>query len=68
MDETGVPGNQESLPKILIDTLRGLLWAGISQIYSPICPDLEPLAAVNLATWRQREFKCEHQGGLDTSF
>ena len=68
VDETGVPGNRESLPKTLVDTFRGFLWAGISQVYAPTCTDLKPLAQVNLEEWRQREFKCEHQGGLDTNF
>ncbi|MDY6939972.1 MAG: YdcF family protein, partial [Cyanobacteriota bacterium] len=52
VDETGVPGNRESLPKTLVDTLRGLVWAGISQVYAPTCNDLKPLSAVNLDEWR----------------
>lgn len=63
--ETGVPGNREAPWKTGLDLLRGLGWAVVSQVYSPRCGAVMPLAQVDMAVWQQRGFKCEHQAGLD---
>lgn len=63
--ETGVPGNRESRWKTGLDIARSLIWAGVSQFYSPVCHQVSPLSKVDLEAWQQRGFKCEHQGGLD---
>jgi uncharacterized SAM-binding protein YcdF (DUF218 family) len=65
--EKGVPGNQESRLKTLLDVARGLGWAVLSQVYAPPCPKLTPLAAVDMAAWRSQGFQCEHQSGLEGS-
>ncbi|MGB3558098.1 MAG: YdcF family protein [Geitlerinemataceae cyanobacterium] len=63
--EIGVPGNQESWLKTGLDITRSFVWAGMSQFYSPVCRQVSLLSAVDLDSWQQRGFKCEHQGGLD---
>lgn len=63
--EQGVPGNRESGIKTTLDLMRGLAWAVVSQVYSPACPALTPLAAVDLAAWAARDYRCEHQGGIE---
>jgi uncharacterized SAM-binding protein YcdF (DUF218 family) len=65
VEETGVPGNQESWLKTGLDVTRSWVWAGISWFYSPVCPDVIPLSEVNWELWQQRGFKCEHQGGVE---
>ncbi|MDA0266432.1 MAG: YdcF family protein [Cyanobacteria bacterium] len=65
--EQGVPGNQESRLKTLLDVARGLGWAMLSQIYAPPCPDVTPLAAVDMAQWQAQGFQCEHQSGIEGS-
>lgn len=67
VDETGVPGNQETRLKTTLDISRSLLWAVVAQVYKPTCDRITPLAAVNLEQWRQRGFKCEHQAGIEGS-
>lgn len=62
--EQGRPGNQESPLKTGLDLGRGLLWAGLSQIYAGRCSDLIPLQAIDLSNWQQQGFDCEHQGEL----
>jgi uncharacterized SAM-binding protein YcdF (DUF218 family) len=65
--ETGVPGNQESSLKTILDISRSVLWAMVSQVYQPQCREVMPLTQVDLAAWRQRGFKCEHQSGIEGS-
>lgn len=65
LEETGRPGNRESLLKTMLDVGRASLWAVVSQIYQPACDDLVPLTEVNWAYWQAEGFKCEHQAGLD---
>ncbi|MBD2343402.1 YdcF family protein [Anabaena subtropica] len=62
--ETGVPGNRESWIKTGLDITRSLLWAGLSQIIQPQCPNVIKLSEVDMSTWENRGFRCEHQGGL----
>jgi uncharacterized SAM-binding protein YcdF (DUF218 family) len=65
VEETGVPGNRESGLKTALDVTRSLVWAGISWFYSPVCREVSPLSEVDLGSWQQRSFKCEHQGGVN---
>ncbi|MBD2087643.1 YdcF family protein [Coleofasciculus sp. FACHB-542] len=62
--EQGIPGNRESSFKTGLDLSRSLLWAMVSQVYQPKCSKLVPLKDVDIKDWRQRGFKCEHQGNL----
>jgi hypothetical protein len=39
-----------------------LLWAMVSQVYSPSCAKVMPLSEVDIQKWRQEGFKCEYQG------
>lgn len=64
VEEQGIPGNEESLIKTGLDLTRSLIWAVLSQGIEPQCSQLKPLAAVDLKTWRQSDFKCEYQGEL----
>ena len=63
--EKGVPGNRETALKTSLDISRSLLWALISQIYTPRCSKVVHLPKVDMAVWRQKGFKCEHQAGID---
>jgi uncharacterized SAM-binding protein YcdF (DUF218 family) len=65
--ETGVPGNQESRLKTMLDITRALGWAVLSQVYAPPCDQVIPLAAVDMADWRSQGFRCEHQSGIKGS-
>ncbi len=65
VEEKGIPGNQESALKTTLDISRSLLWALISQIYTPHCSDMVHLPEVDLAVWRTQGFKCEHQAGIN---
>lgn len=65
VEEQGIPGNRESLFKTGLDISRSLVWALLSQVIQPKCPQLTPLTAVNLEAWRNSGFKCEHQAGLE---
>ncbi|MFE1746533.1 YdcF family protein [Coleofasciculus sp. H7-2] len=62
--EQGIPGNRESSFKTGLDLSRSLLWALVSQVYQPKCSKLIPLKDVDIKDWRQRGFKCEHQGNI----
>jgi uncharacterized SAM-binding protein YcdF (DUF218 family) len=64
--EQGVPANVEHPLKTMLDVMRSLAWALVSQVYRPRCPSLEPLSAVDLAAWEQTGFHCEHQAGIDS--
>ncbi|HEY9698977.1 MAG TPA: YdcF family protein [Trichocoleus sp.] len=63
--EQGIPGNRESWLKTGLDMARGLLWAGISQIYQPTCQNLQLLEAIDRAEWNRQGFTCERQGNLE---
>jgi uncharacterized SAM-binding protein YcdF (DUF218 family) len=64
--EKGVPANVEYPLKTLLDVLRSLGWALVSQVYRPSCQSLEPLSGVDLVAWEQAGFHCEHQAGIDS--
>lgn len=65
VEEYGIPGNQESLPKTLLDITRASLWALFSQIWQPSCSNTTHLPEVNIASWCEMGFSCEYQGGVD---
>lgn len=67
VQETGVPGNQESTLKTSLDVARSLIWGVFSQIIKPPCFDIISLADVNMADWEEKGFVCEHQGEIDDS-
>ncbi|MEM1255257.1 MAG: YdcF family protein [Cyanobacteria bacterium P01_H01_bin.21] len=67
VEETGIPGNQESTFKTVLDVGRSVVWAAVAQVYKPGCDRVVALSSVNLEQWRQRGFKCEHQAGIEGS-
>lgn len=60
----GVPANRESFFVTVIDVIRGLIWAVVSQFYEPKCTKLIPLSQVDLNVWKMKGFKCERQANL----
>ncbi|MBW4427640.1 MAG: YdcF family protein [Nostoc desertorum CM1-VF14] len=64
VQESGVPGNRESWSKTGLDVTRSLFWAIVSQIIQPQCSNVTRLTQVDMQTWENRGFHCEHQGGL----
>ncbi|MBD2361557.1 YdcF family protein [Anabaena minutissima FACHB-250] len=64
VQETGIPGNQESLLKTTLDITRSLLWAVLSQIIQPQCSNVTKLSDVDMQAWQSQGFKCERQGNL----
>ncbi|QSJ19541.1 YdcF family protein [Nostoc sp. UHCC 0702] len=64
VEELGIPGNQESWGKTVLDITRSLLWAVLSQIIQPQCSNVTKLAEVDMQAWQLQGFKCEHQGGV----
>lgn len=65
VDETGIPGNLERPIKTGLDVTRSLLWAIVSQVYSPTCHQVIPLDSVDMEQWEQKGFKCEHQANIN---
>lgn len=65
VEETGVPGNQESWWKTSLDVSRGGLWAVAGLFYRPKCNDILPLSQVDLSSWNSEVVQCERQAGLD---
>lgn len=65
VEETGIPGNQESLLKTLIDVTRTLVWALPSQGLNPPCQKVVSLEKIDLMEWCREGFSCEHQGNVD---
>lgn len=64
VQESGVPGNQESWLKTGLDLTRSLFWAILSQVIQPQCSNVTRLADVDIQAWQSRGFRCEHQGGV----
>ncbi|WP_071518513.1 YdcF family protein [Geitlerinema sp. PCC 9228] len=62
--EIGIPANQESTLKTILDVTRSLLWAVVSQLYTPKCDRLQALSTVNMERWQERGFDCEPQSDL----
>lgn len=67
VDEIGIPGNQETVLKTILDIGRSLLWAVVAQVHKPTCHQIVPLTSVNLEQWQQQGFKCEHQSGIKSN-
>ncbi|MDB9526735.1 YdcF family protein [Oscillatoria sp. CS-180] len=65
VQETGVPGNVENPLKTIADVVRSLGWALISQVYSINCESVFPLSSVDLTTWNEQGFTCEHQADIE---
>lgn len=66
VEESGIPGNTESLLKTILDLSRAILWAFFfSQIWQPSCSDIVHLPEVDMASWCVNGFTCEYQGGVD---
>lgn len=65
VEESGIPGNTESLLKTLLDLSRAILWAFFSQIWQPSCSDVVHLLEVDMASWCENGFTCEYQGEID---
>lgn len=63
--EMGIPGNNEQEFKTILDVIRAVIWAIFSQIIQPLCNDIILLSDVNIQSWYQQGFKCEHQAELD---
>lgn len=63
--EMGRPGNHESPLKTVLDLIRGLGWALVSQVYAPQCKGLVRLDQVKLKDWVDRDFQCEQQGQVE---
>jgi uncharacterized SAM-binding protein YcdF (DUF218 family) len=59
--EEGIPGNQESRLKTILDVIRSLFWAVFSQFSQPHCLDVEKLINVDMSTWEKQGFHCQHQ-------
>ncbi|UKO98067.1 YdcF family protein [Nostoc sp. UHCC 0870] len=64
VQETGIPGNQESVLKTTLDVTRSLLWAVLSQIIQPQCSNVTKLSDVDMQAWESQGFKCERQGNV----
>ncbi|MEA5620515.1 ElyC/SanA/YdcF family protein [Cronbergia sp. UHCC 0137] len=64
VQEQGIPGNQESWLKTGLDVTRSLFWAFFSQVIQPQCSQVTRLIDVDMSAWKQRGFRCEHQGQL----
>ncbi len=65
VEETGIPGNQESAIKTGLDVIRAVVWAFVSQVVQIPCFDVVPLPEVNLKQWCQDGFQCERQANID---
>ncbi len=64
VQEQGIPGNRESWSKTALDLIRGLVWAVISQVYSPKCANIINLPDVNISGRQAQGLKCEHQANI----
>ncbi|MBK1990304.1 YdcF family protein [Sphaerospermopsis aphanizomenoides BCCUSP55] len=64
VEEIGIPGNREFLLKTVLDIIRSLFWAIFSQFIQPQCSQVTKLIDVDILSWEQRGFHCEHQGQL----
>ncbi|MFM7406207.1 MAG: YdcF family protein [Cuspidothrix sp.] len=65
VQEQGVPGNREYWYKTILDTIRSLAWAVLSQFIHLHCPSIIKLIDIDMSVWEQKGFHCEYQGGLN---
>ncbi|MDP5018498.1 MAG: YdcF family protein, partial [Dolichospermum sp.] len=56
--------NREYWYKTILDIIRSLGWAVLSQFIQPQCPHIIKLVDVDMPVWEQKGFRCEYQGGL----
>ncbi|WP_353656222.1 YdcF family protein [Geitlerinema sp. P-1104] len=63
--EMGIPGNQETRLKTILDMTRAGLWTFISHIYRPPCEAIVHLSEVDLDQWDPQQVHCEHQGQVE---
>jgi uncharacterized SAM-binding protein YcdF (DUF218 family) len=60
--EIGIPGNNESFPKTILDVTRSFLWAAANQVIAVKCNGIIRLIDIDMQAWREKGFKCErHQ-------
>ncbi|TVQ52368.1 MAG: YdcF family protein [Spirulina sp. DLM2.Bin59] len=64
VEETGVPGNEETVVKTILDVGRSLLWAVVSLGVKPGCDRTFPLITVDINAAIATGFDCEHQGQI----
>lgn len=64
VDEIGIPANRETPLKTVLDVMRSLGWAIVSQVYQPKCSKIMSLSSVDLSLWSQQGFTCEHQADI----
>jgi uncharacterized SAM-binding protein YcdF (DUF218 family) len=64
VEETGIPGNQESGLKTILDLMRAVIWAVASQGFDPSCQNIVALDNIDLIEWCRDGFSCEHQGNV----
>lgn len=57
----GTPANQERWFKTIIDIVRSLIWALISQVWQPSCQETTPLVSVDIEEWETKGYACESQ-------
>lgn len=62
--EIGIPGNQESPLKTLLDVTRSLIWSAFTPLLQPPCFQVKALDQINMAAWYQQGFKCERQARI----
>jgi uncharacterized SAM-binding protein YcdF (DUF218 family) len=65
VEEAGIPGNQESLFKTVLDLTRTLVWTLASQGLNPSCQKIVSLEKIDLMEWCREGFSCERQGNVD---
>lgn len=63
--EIGIPGNQETRLKTILDVTRAGLWSVISHLYRPSCDAVTHLSEINLDDWDLQNLHCEHQGQVE---
>jgi uncharacterized SAM-binding protein YcdF (DUF218 family) len=62
--EKGIPGNQESNIKTILDLTRSVGWSYLSQLFKPTCHQVYRLSEVDLSFWQKKGFACERQAKL----
>ncbi|WP_246198770.1 YdcF family protein [Sodalinema gerasimenkoae] len=66
--EIGIPGNQETRLKTILDVTRAGLWSVISHLYRPSCDAVTHLSQINLDDWDLENLHCEHQGQVEWDY
>ena len=63
--ETGVPGNRESVWKTGLDLTRSFFWVLGSQLIKPSCSQVHQLLDIDMQMWQDKGFACERQAELE---